>query len=156
MDVYERLKELGIELPSAPPAGGMYTPVKLFGDHLAYTSGVGPDDANGVPAYTGKLGADLTVEEGKAAARLATINLLAELHSHLGDLNRIKSIVKQLGFISSAPDFYQQPAVMNGSTELLIQVFGDPAGRPARTAISVNTLPDNIPVEIELLVELKD
>ncbi len=155
MDVYERLKELGIELPIAPPPGGLYAPIKYFGDNLIYTSGVGPTDNSGAAVYSGKVGSDLNLEEGQAAARLATINLLSVLHAQLGDLNRIKQIVKQLGFVACTPDFYQQPAVMNGSTKLLMDVFGDPAGRPARSAIAVNVLPGNIPVEIELLIELK-
>ncbi|MGM9542355.1 MAG: RidA family protein [Candidatus Limivicinus sp.] len=156
MDIYERLRELNIELPPAPPPGGLYAPVKFFGDKLIYTSGVGPTDTTGSPVYVGKVGAELTLEEGQAAARLATINLLSVLHAQLGDLNRIKQIVKQLGFVACTPDFYQQPAVMNGSTQLLMQVLGDPAGRPARSAIATNVLPGNIPVEIELLIELND
>ena len=156
MDVYERLKELGIELPPAPPPGGLYSPIKLFGSNLVYTSGVGPTDPTGGAVYSGKVGTDLTVEEGQAAARLATINLLSVLHNHPGDLNRIKQIVKHLGFLACPPDFHMQPAVMNGSTQLLMDVFGDPAGRPARSAIATNVLPGNIPVEIELLIELKD
>lgn len=158
MDIYERLKQLNIELPPAPQPGGMYVPAKIFGSNgnLIYTSGTGSTDEKGDEPYIGKLGSDLTVEEGQDAARLATINLLATLHAYTGDLNRVKSIVKQLGFIASAPDFYQQPAVLNGSTELLIQVFGEEIGKPARSAIAVNVLPDNIPIEIELLVELKD
>ena len=156
MDVYERLKELKIELPPAPPPGGLYTPVDLFGTNLAYTSGVGPTDVSGTAMYSGKVGAELTLEQGQAAARLATINLLSVLHAQLGNLNRVKQIGKQLGFVACTPDFYQQPAVMNGSTELLMQVFGDPEGRPARSAIATNVLPGNIPVEIELLIELKD
>lgn len=156
MDIYDRLKELGIELPPAPPPGGLYAPVKFFGDKLVYTSGVGPTDPTGAAVYSGKVGADLTVEEGQAAARLATINLLSVLHAQLGDLNRIKQVVKQLGFVACTPEFCQQPAVMNGSTKLLMDVFGDPEGRPARSAIATNVLPGNIPVEIELLLELKD
>lgn len=156
MDVYERLKELNIELPPPPPPGGLYSPIKLFGANMVYTSGVGPTDSTGAAVYSGKVGAEVTPEEGQQAARLATINLLALLHAQLGDLNRIKQIVKQLGFVASTPDFYQQPAVMNGSTQLLMDVFGDPEGRPARSAIATNVLPSNIPVEIELLIELKD
>ena len=156
MDVYERLKELGIELPPAPPPGGLYAPVKLFGANLVYTSGVGPTDVDGKPLFVGKVGAELSVEEGQAAARLATLNLLSVLHAQLGDLNRIDTIVKQLGFVACTPDFCRQPEVMNGSTKLLMDVFGDPAGRPARSAIATNVLPGNIPVEIELLISLKD
>lgn len=154
MNVYERLKELGIELGNPPPPGGLYAPVKEFGENFVYTSGVGPTAADGSPVFSGKVGRELTLEEGQAAARLATVNLLSVMHAQLGDLNRIKKIVKQLGFIASADDFYSQPAVLNGSTQLLMDVFGDPDGRPARSAIAVNVLPGNIPVEIELLIEL--
>ena len=156
MDIYERLRQLQIELPAPPPAGGLYAPVKLFGANLAYTSGVGPTDQQGNAVYSGKVGTDLTLEEGQAAARLATLNILSILHAQLGDLNRIRRIVKQLGFVACPADFTQQPAVMNGSTQLLMDVFGDPDGRPARSAIATNVLPGNIPVEIELLIELKD
>lgn len=155
MDIYERLKALGIELPPAPPPGGLYAPVKFFGTNLLYTSGVGPTDPTGKPIYAGKLGAELTVEQGQDAARLATLNLLSILHAQLGDLNRIDTIVKQLGFVACTPDFLRQPEVMNGSTRLLMDVFGDPAGRPARSAIATNVLPGDIPVEIELLIALK-
>ena len=156
MDVYARLNELGIELPPPPPPGGLYSPIKLFGTNMVYTSGVGPTDPTGAAVYSGKVGAELTLEQGQQAARLATINLLSVLHHQLGDLNRIKQIVKQLGFVACTADFCQQPAVMNGSTKLLMDVFGDPEGRPARSAIATNVLPGNIPVEIELLIELKD
>ena len=156
MNVYERLKALQIELPTAPPPGGLYAPVKIFCGNLVYTSGVGPTDPTGKPLYVGKIGAELSVEEGQAAARQATLNLLPVLHAELGDLNRIDCIVKQLGFVASTPDFDRQPEVMNGSTRLLMDVFGDPAGCPARSAIATNVLPGNIPVEIELLIALKD
>jgi len=156
MDVYARLKELGIELPPPPPPGGLYSPIKLFGTNMVYTSGVGPTAPDGSAVYSGKVGAELTLEQGQEAARLATLNLLSVLHHQLGDLNRIKQIVKQLGFVACSADFYKQPAVMNGSTQLLMDVFGDPEGRPARSAIATNVLPGNIPVEIELLIELKD
>ena len=156
MDVYERLRTLGIELPPPPPPGGLYAPVKIFGTNLVYTSGVGPTRPDGSAIYEGKVGTDLTLEEGQEAARLATLNLLSVLHHQLGDLNRIKQVVKQLGFVACPPDFCQQPAVMNGSTQLLMDVFGDPEGRPARSAIATNVLPGNIPVEIELLLELKE
>lgn len=156
MDIYERLRELNIELPAPPPPGGLYSPIKCCEGHLVFTSGVGPTDEKGQPVFIGKVGTDLTLEEGQAAARLATLNLLSVLHVQLGDLNRIKQVVKQLGFVACGPDFYQQPAVMNGSTQLLMDVFGDPKGRPARSAIATNVLPGNIPVEIELVIELKD
>ena len=92
MDIYERLKKLNIELPPPPPPGGLYSPIKYFGDKLIYTSGVGPTDSTGAAVYTGILGRDLSVEEGAAAARLATLNILGVLDAQLGDLNKIKTI----------------------------------------------------------------
>ena len=154
MDVYERLEELGIELPEPPPPGGIYTPVIEFDGNLVYTSGVGPTDATGAAVFTGKLGEGLSVEQGQEAARLTALNLLGLLHARLGDLRRIKKIVKLLGFVASADDFYAQPQVMNGASQLLLDVFGESAGKPARSAIGVNVLPINIPVEIELVIEL--
>ena len=154
MCVYEKLGELGYSLPEPPPPGGLYEPVKAFGEKLLYTSGVGPTQ-NGKPVYTGKVGAELSLEEAGKAAVLTTLNLLSVLHRHIGDLNKIKSIVKMLAFVASADDFYSRPAVMNYSTGLLIELFGRGTGCPARSAIGVNVLPGNIPVEIELLVELK-
>ncbi len=153
MDIYERLRELGLELPAPPPAGGVYMPVKEFGDNLVYTSGIGPL-RDGKPAYVGKVGKDLSLEEAQEAAALTTLNILSVLHRDLGNLNRIKSIVKMLGFVASSEDFHDQPKVLNASTELLIKIFGEKAGKPARSAIGTNVLPGNIPVEIELLIEV--
>ncbi len=156
MDIYEKLKEMDVILPVPPPPGGVYEQIKHFGGSLIYTSGVGPTREDGSAVYVGKLGKDLTLEEGQAAARLTMINILGLLHAKLGDLNRIQSFVKQLGFVASSDDFYQHPAVMNSATQLLVDVFGVERGRPARSAIGTNVLPGNIPVEIELVIELKD
>ena len=154
MDIYAKLKELEIELPAPPPTGGVYSPIKQFADKLVYTSGAGPN-SEGAPLWKGKLGSDLTLEEGQEAAKCTALNILAILHRDLGDLNRIKNLVKVLGFVASTPDFYDQPNVMNAATQLFIDVFGDPEGRAARSAIGTNTLPGDIPVEIELILELK-
>lgn len=154
MDVYARLNELGIKLPQPPAAGGVYTPVMVFDHNLAYLSGCGP--ANEVCMLRGKLGSELTVEQGKEAARAVALNMLAVLHQQLGDLNRVEKIVKVLGFVSSAPDFYQQPQVMNGASELFVQIGGEEKGKAARSAIGVAALPENIPVEIEALIELNE
>lgn len=152
-NVYDKMKEMGIVLPQSPPKGGVYAPVKEFGGSFLYCSGCGPDLGGG-NTYTGKLGKDLTLEEGKKAAYNCMLNLLANLECKLGDLNRIKRFVKVLAFVASDNDFVQQPQVANGGSELLVELFGEEAGCPARSAIGVNTLPGNIAVEIEMLVEL--
>ena len=102
----------------------------------------------------GKLGKDLTVEEGYQAAREAAINLISVLKFELGDLDRVTSIVKILGFVASADDFYSQPAVINGASDLMVEVFGE-AGRHARAAIGTNAIPGNLPVEIELIAQFQ-
>lgn len=151
-NVYEKLNEMGITLPAPPPKGGVYTPVQEFGENLLYCSGCGPDLGNG-NTVLGKLGRDLTVEEGQKAAYNCMLNLLANLNDKLGDLNRIKRFVKVLAFVNSADDFYQQPMVVNGGSNLILEIFGEEKGLPARTAIGTNATPGNIAVEIEVLVE---
>jgi len=151
MSVYDRLKELGLELPPPPPLGGLYVPVRQVGN-LLYTAGNGPT-RNGKPVITGKLGAEVSLEQGQEAARLCILNILAGLHHYLGDLNRIRQVVKLLGFVASAPDFFRQPEVMNGGSALLVELWGD-RGAHARSAIGTNVLPGNIPVEIELILEI--
>lgn len=153
-DVYEVLKEKGITLPAPPPKGGVYTPVQEFGDKLLYCSGCGPDLGDG-KNIIGKLGRDLTVEEGQKAAYNCMLNLLANLDAKTGDLNRIRRFVKVLAFVNSADDFVQQPQVVNGGSNLLAEIFGEEAGVPARSAIGTNALPGGIACEIEVLVELK-
>lgn len=151
-NVYEKLQEMKITLPAPPPKGGVYVPVMEFGDHLLYCSGCGCSIGDGIE-YVGKVGKELTLEEGQKAARNCMLNLLANLEAHLGDLNRIKRCVKVLGFVASADDFTEQPQVINGGSNLLRALFGDERGLPARTAMGVNVCPGNIPVEIEMLVE---
>ena len=155
-NVYERMKELGISLPKPGPAGGIYTPVVEFGANLLYCSGCGPDLHDGTPVRLGTLGSAVTLEEGQAAARNCMLNLLANLEAQIKDLNKIKRFVKVLAFVASDDTFSIQPQVVNGGSQLLADLFGDTAGKPARSAIGVNVLPGNIPVEIEMLVELKD
>ena len=153
MDVYAKMKEMGIALPTPTAKGGLYTPVVEFGDHLLYCSGCGPQLEG--TSVEGKLGRDLTVEQGQEAARRCMLNLLANLDAKLGDLNRIKRFVKVLAFVNSADDFAQQPQVVNGGSQLLMDLFGEERGLPARTAIGVNATPGNIAVEIELLAEFE-
>lgn len=154
-NVYDKLKELNITLPKAPAKGGVYTPVQEFGCNLLYCSGCGPNLPDGT-TVVGKLGRDLTVEEGQKAAYRCMLNLLANLQAKLGDLNRIKRFVKVLAFVNSADDFTQQPMVVNGGSQLLVDLFGDEVGCPARSAIGTNALPGGIACEIEVLVEVKE
>ena len=152
--IEERLKELGIELPEAPSRGGNYTPLKTFaGGSLVYCSGFGCHTEGNQP--TGKLGGSVTKEQGYEAARNCMLNLLAAFQRAIGPLDQIGSFVKMLALVASENDFYEQPDVANGATDLLEAIFGEQAGLPARSAIGVNVLPGNIPVEIEVLIELK-
>ena len=153
MQIEKRLQELGYTLPEAPKKGGVYVPVKEFCNKMAYVSGCVPI-ING-EIITGKLGADCSFEDGVKAAEYCTLNLLAVLKAHLGDLDKIKSCVKMTVFVASAPDFYQHPQIANASTELLVKVMGEEKGCPSRSAFGVAALPSNVAVEIELLVELE-
>jgi len=151
MDIYQKLKNLDIELPQAPKAMAMYVPVKTVGN-LVYVSGQGPLH-EGKITCAGKVGKDVTIEQAIAAARLIAVNTLAALHEHIGDLNKIKSVVKVLGFVASAEGFNEQPGVINGFSEVLVEVFGE-NGRHARSAVGANELPMDISVEIESIFEL--
>ena len=146
MDVYGRLNELGIKLPQPAKVMGLYVPVKIIGN-MAYVSGQGPL-VDGKLTCIGKVGKDVTIEQAQAAARQIALNTLAALHEYVGDLNRVKAVVKVLGFVASADGFGEQPAVMNGFSQVFIDVFGE-NGRHARSAIGTNELPSNISVEIE-------
>lgn len=155
-DVYAKLKELNVVLPKPPEKGGVYTPVVEFGTDgkLLYCSGCGPNLGNG-NNVVGKVGRDLTLEQGQKAAYNCMLNLLANLQDKIGDLNKIKRFVKVLAFVNSADDFEQQPQVVNGGSNLIKDIFGEDMGVPARTAIGTNALPGGIACEIEMLVELK-
>ncbi len=153
IDVEARLKDLGITLIKPPaPVANFKTAVKV--GNMLYLSGHGPDKPGGGQVI-GKVGADLTTEQGKEAARLVGISLLSTIKSEIGDLNKVKRIVKVLGMVNAIPTFGQQPQVMNGFSDLMVQVFGE-NGRHARSSVGVGSLPSNIPVEIEMIVELKD
>ncbi|MBR0464851.1 MAG: RidA family protein [Clostridia bacterium] len=152
MDVYEIMKEKDIVLPPAPGKGGVYAPCKIAGN-MAYVSGCGPI-IDGCEA-SGKLGQAYTVEQGQVFARNCMLNILAVLEREIGDLNRVKSVVKMLALVASADDFTQQPQVANGASLLLGEIFGQERGIPARSAIGVNVLPGNIPVEIECIFEIE-
>ena len=154
MDVYEKMAQLGLTLPEAPGLGGIYSQTKEFGSALCYVSGSGPNTGCTV-TFSGKVGGEYSLEQGQDAARHAVLNLLAILHKNIGDLNRIKTFVKLLCFVASENNFYQQPEVANAASQLLIDIFGEQAGRATRSAIGVNVLPGNIPFEIEAVLELK-
>ena len=150
--IEKKLKEMGIEIPDVPKPAASYIPAVQTGN-LIFTAGQGCKK-EGVLVYTGKLGKDLTVEEGYEAAKVSIINCLAILKGYLGDLDRIKKIVKLLGFVASAPGFDQQPYVINSASELLEEAFGE-KGKHARSAIGTNELPFGTPIEIEMIVEVK-
>jgi len=152
MDIYEKLKELEIKLPTPPPLAGIYKPVMQVGN-LLYVSGQGPTE-NGIPLVTGKVGKERNITEGQHAARLCTLNALSNLERYLGDLNKIKSVVKLLVFVASAEGFGQQPEVANGASQLLVDIFGQEQGVGVRSAIGTNELPGDITVEIEFIFEL--
>lgn len=152
-EVEKKLTELGIELVMAPEPMANYVSVQKAGD-LWFFSGAGPFE-EGKPAIFGRLGENLTTEEGYAAARLTGINLLAVLKRELaGDWDRLEQVVKLQGFVNSTNDYYEQPQVINGVSDLFAEVLGD-RGRHARTAAAVNVLPFRIPVEVEMIVKVK-
>ena len=152
MDPEARIKELGIQLitPTAPVAN--YVKAVRVGNIL-YLSGHGPDKPEG-GVVIGKVGSDLTLEQAKAAARLVGISLLSTIRGEVKDLNKVKRIVKVLGMVNAVPTFEQQPQVINGCSDLMVEVFGED-GKHARSSVGVGSLPNNIPVEIEMIVELK-
>jgi enamine deaminase RidA (YjgF/YER057c/UK114 family) len=146
-----RLKALGIQLPPAPTPVASYIPAVRTGN-LVYLAGQGPL-AGGKPTVTGKVGAELTEEEGYKAARATILMSLAALRAEIGSLDRVRRIVKLVGWVNSAPGFTRQPWVINGASDLLVEVFGE-AGKHARSSVGANELPFNIPVEIEIIVEV--
>ena len=153
MGKYEdKISELGLELPPVVPPAGAYLPAVISGN-LVFTAGQIPLVAGKLIA-TGKVGAELTAEEGKVIAQRCVLNAIAAVKSVIGDLDRITKIVKVVGFVASTPDFTAQPTVLNGASEFLEQVFGD-LGKHARSAVGVAALPLDAPVEVELIVEFE-
>jgi enamine deaminase RidA (YjgF/YER057c/UK114 family) len=149
MSYEEQLKEIGIELPQAPKPVATYIPAVRAGN-LLFLSGVLPMQ-NGQLVYSGKLGRDLTVEQGMQAAKTAVLNALAIAKQELGTLDRITRVVKVVGHVASAEGFTDQPQVLNGASDLLVEIFGD-AGRHARVAIGAAELPRRAAVEIEVIL----
>lgn len=147
----ESLKQLGVQLPPAPPPAGLYKPV-LVVDNFLYVSGQGCMRADGT-LIVGRVGHNLTLEEGKAAARQTALTMLATITTHFGDIDRIKRLVKSLGMVNCTPDFGDHPLVINGYSELMADVFGAEDGVGVRSAVGM-MLPGGIAVEIEAMFEL--
>jgi enamine deaminase RidA (YjgF/YER057c/UK114 family) len=148
----DRVTQLGLTLPPPPPRGGVYKPVVVVGN-IAYLSGHGPflpDESY----LTGKVGEEISMEDGKDAARATALAMLATLRHELGSLAKVKRVVKLLGMVNCPPDFQEHPKVINGCSELFGQIWGEDAGIGARSAVGMGSLPGNIPVEIEGIFEL--
>jgi len=152
MGAEARLKELGLVLPAMVKPVANYVPYRIAGNVL-YLSGQGPRDANG-NNLSGKLGAEISIEEGYRRARLVGLGLLSAMRDALGSLDRVDYIVKLLGMVNATPDFNDPPKVINGCSDLFVDVFGE-AGRHARSAVGHVTLPSQISVEIEAIVAIK-
>ncbi|MEM6377025.1 MAG: RidA family protein [Bacteroidota bacterium] len=150
MNLKEQIAALNIILPPAPPLGGVYKPVMIV-DKMLYVSGQGPVQNDG-SLIKGKLGIDLEMEDGYAAARQVGLTMLSTINAH-ADLNQVKRLVKTLGMVNSAPDFHQQPQVINGFSNLMVELLGEDYGKGARSAVGM-ILPGNIAVEIEAIFEL--
>ncbi|EKN62631.1 endoribonuclease L-PSP [Neobacillus bataviensis LMG 21833] len=144
----EKLAELGLELPALRPAHGGYVACVRTGN-LLFTAGQGVDQ------YHGKLGRDLTVEEGYLAAQQSMLNLLSVVKNELGELSKVKQFVKVLGMVNSTEEFTDQPKVMNGASDLLLKVFGE-KGKHGRSAVGMAQLPNNTAIEIELILEVEE
>lgn len=150
MKIEKKLQDLNIMLPKAPRPVANYVPAVQAGS-LLFVSGHGPYP-DGKTVMAGKLGKELTLEEGYQTARNVAINCLASIRESLGDLDRVKRVVKLLGMVHCTPDFKDQPKVINGASDLIVEIFGE-AGKHARSAVGMQSLPNGIPVEIEMILE---
>ncbi len=148
-EVEEKLAKLGFTLPIVPKPVAEYLPAKRLGD-LVYVSGQGPI-REGKAVYTGQVGREVSLEDAYKAAQICALNCLAAVKAVVGSLDRVEEVVQVRGFVNSAPDFHDQPKVINGASELLVKLFSD-SGRHARAALGTSNLPGNIPVEIEMIV----
>ena len=153
MEIENKLRELGQELPSAPAPVANYVGAVQTGN-LVYVAGHVPILPDGSYLHLGKLGTQVTLEEGYDCARLCILNCLASLKVAIGDLDRVQRVVKLLCMVNCTPDFKDSPRVANGASDLLVEVYGE-SGRHARSAVGMGSLPDTVPVEIEMIVELK-
>jgi enamine deaminase RidA (YjgF/YER057c/UK114 family) len=150
--IEDKLKAMGIELPAPGKPGGSYVSSVRTGN-LVYLAGVGPRQANG-ELVIGKLGRDLTVEQGYEAAKWCAVSMLGNLRNEIGDLDKVVRFVKLLGMVNSEPDFTQPPAVVNGCSDLIVELYGD-RGKHARSAVGLATLPNGMAVEIEAIIEVE-
>lgn len=149
--ISKRIESLGLVLPPAPPPAGLYKPVVVV-DKFLYVSGQGPMKTDGT-LLIGRVGDDLTLEQGKFAARQVGLTMLSTIQTHFGELDKIKRLIKVLGMVNCTPEFGHQPLVINGFSELMADVFGKDNGVGARSAVGM-ILPGGIPVEIEAIFEL--
>jgi len=148
----QRLAQLGINLPATAPPSANYVPARRSGNQI-YISGQVPSEG-GKDKYTSKLGSDFSVAQGQAAARLCAINILAQLKQALdGNLERVIGVIRLGGFVNAEPDFQDHPKVINGASDLMVEVFGE-AGRHARAAVGCSSLPRNVPVEVDAIFEV--
>lgn len=154
MEIEKKLLEMNVVLPAPAPKGGVYKPVVVVGRRVL-VSGQGPT-INGIPLYSGRVGENCGFDDAYKAAELCAVNALSALRAELGSLDRIKRVIKTLGFVSSSSDFFSQPQVVNGCSEFLARLMGNENGIGARSAIGVAGLPGNIPVEIEFEFELEE
>jgi len=152
MSAEARLAALGLILPPPPKPGGNYVPFRIGGG-LLFLSGVGPRHPDGT-STTGRVGDKVTRDEAYQAARLCGLNLLANTRAALGSLDRVEGVLKVLGMVYAVPDFAEHPAVINGCTDLFVEVFGE-AGRPARSAVGMGSLPGHISVEVEAILAIR-
>jgi enamine deaminase RidA (YjgF/YER057c/UK114 family) len=152
MSAEARLKQLGLVLPNVPAPVANYVPFRLFGN-LLFLSGQGPRDDNGA-ALTGKVGAEVSIEEAYRRARSIGLQLLATTRQALGSLDRVEAVLKVLGMVNAVPEFKDHPKVINGCSDLFVEVLGD-AGRHARSAVGMGSLPNQISVEIEAILAVK-
>jgi enamine deaminase RidA (YjgF/YER057c/UK114 family) len=151
--IEQRLKELGLELPPAPAPAGTYVPGVAVGN-LLFMSGCGPRRADG-SSIVGKLGAGLTTQQGNEAAHVVGLNMLANIRAVLGSLDRVQRVVKTLGMVNCDPAFTEMPKVINGFSDLFVQLFGEERGKGARSAVGMCALPGQIAVEVEMVLEIR-
>jgi len=149
--IEDKIKALGLELPPAPPSGGIYHPVVITSNYL-YVSGQGPVKSD-KELIKGKVGKDLSLEEGQLAARQVGLTMLATIKAQIGDLGKIKRLIKTLGMVNCYPEFEQHPQTINGFSQLMVDIFGEENGKGARSAVGM-ALPGNIAVEVECIFEL--